>query len=918
MKKLLVALLIVCAARASAQTRPFTLTAGESLAIEMFGLTAAYAIDASVLAASAAPGQLLLLARASGRTKLIVVSATGQHTYEVIVEPRAGTLAAGGAAKRASDRATAEVRYSTAARELQNTVTVARESKTQRTEAHLRTVHQADPAGERAKTSIASASFRMFRRDRELTLLDRDVDHSPLTMTTTPLRGIHYLDDHWRLHAGYTAYAVYRSFLIPIERELVAGGGYRFRTGARSNVTPTLFAIRGEGTIASLLYDYADGERLAVRGEVGYSGGFGAAGELAFDDGNDRVRAAFRYRPDGFASIGTTPHGFFSDASWTREYGRGSSFAASASATDIAGARIVAASADLEHRATDVVTVLGGASWATFDGRRTIAVPAGVRLDFAHGGVSALYRYSLSDTNRGGHGFRLAARASLGRLYASAYADRQHNAPTLELIFSERPDLALALAELGISATSPADIARALREHAALGELGFIEGVTVDLAPTRTQLGLEMSWLSSSASRQQLRTRLLHNVSETVASRRTNTIASISYSRGVSASTDVFASWSWWRSQTRGQEARVQPVAEIGIRQRFDGLPAIFARSGTITGIVFMDDDLDGVSDGAVAGAELELDGVRTLRTKADGTFKFTGVTSGAHRVVARVPSAPEAYFTTPSRVEAERGDEIVFGVAKTPARLFGRIANDAGDGIAGVRVLLVRGAQRVLATTASDGTYSIAAPPGEWALSILTDSVPSGHSLAQTESRSILLERVEPVRTEHMLQAHRSINGRTTPFADVEVRPLGRKVRADAQGQFAVRQLPAGLVTLVAAGVERRVDVPRGPASLDVEFGEAAGFSPPRHSAPGSLAPGGPELAASPAVFVNLGVFRVASNASNTATRARAAGVDVSLAQNGPLTIVRAGPFESRNTAAAAAARLTHAGLEAVVASRK
>jgi hypothetical protein len=63
--------------------------------------------------------------------------------------------------------------------------------------------------GDRAKTSVPSASIRLFRRGRELTILDRDVDHSPLTLSHTPVRGVHYLDDHWRLHAGYTAYAAY-------------------------------------------------------------------------------------------------------------------------------------------------------------------------------------------------------------------------------------------------------------------------------------------------------------------------------------------------------------------------------------------------------------------------------------------------------------------------------------------------------------------------------------------------------------------------------------------------------------------------------------------------------------------------------------------------------------------------------------
>lgn len=80
-----------------------------------------------------------------------------------------------------------------------------------------------------------------------------------------------------------------------------------------------------------------------------------------------------------------------------------------------------------------------------------------------------------------------------GSLFApvSAYADREKQAPTLELIFRDLPELALALDQLGITATSPHEIARLLRENSALINLGFIEGATVNLTPTRTQALLD-------------------------------------------------------------------------------------------------------------------------------------------------------------------------------------------------------------------------------------------------------------------------------------------------------------------------------------------------------------------------------------------------------------------------------------------
>lgn len=935
--KTIVLVATLFAVPAFAATR-FELSANESRTIEMIGATAAWAVDASIVDVAAQGGKVVLYGRAAGTTKIVVVSITGQNAFDVVVAPRRGSSIATKTAPHANS-ATAEVRYSSAAREIHNNVTVTREDKTRRTEASARVVHHAaEPAGARARTSIPSVSYRIFTRGREVTLLDRDVDHSPLTLSNTPLRGIHYLDEHWRLHAGYTAYAAYQSFLIPVERQTVAGAGYAFRASKRSTLMPSVFAYREQGTVLSMLYRYdaapagaapagvapaalgrrppADAFTLTTElaysrtSEAGNASALGGALQLAYDSRRDMVRADLRYRPADFAvpAVGN-PRGFFGDASWIHSYGRGSTGSLAFSASDIANTRVLVASGDLDHRLNDVLSLTGGASWGSFGGARSVTIPAGVRLDFARGGIGAVYRYAQTATNRGGHGLRLSGRASLGRLYLSASADRQQNAPTLDLIFAERPDLALALSELGISATTPADVARALREHAVLAELGFIEGVTVDLAPMRTQLGFEAAWLGASASRQQLRARLLHNVVEGVATRSATTIATLTYARRLSAATDVFASYSWWRTERRGTAAHVQPIAEIGVRQRFDGVPSIFAGSGTISGVVFADEDLDGHSDGTGVAAEVELDGSRVERTKTDGSFVFERVPRGSHRVVARVPGRPEAYFTTPSRVEAEVGERIEFGVAATPARVFGTVTSDAGAGIAGVRVLLVRGNTQIAAMTAGDGTFALAAAPGEWQLSIAGDSVPAGYSLAGIEARAVTLDRARPLRTAHSLRAHRTVTGSgARPNAAIEIRSMQKTTRADEAGRFAIRALPAGEVTLVVGGVEHRLMIPEGPSSVVLDL------APPPAPAVRTVAEG--ERRDTMRYMVAIGAFRVRANAIETAARARRSGVEATIGENGALTLVRAGPYTSRAEADAAAGRLRRAGMDAVVMS--
>lgn len=903
----------------AATTTTITLSPGESRQLQILGVTAAWAIDTNIVDTAVGNGGVSLFGRSGGRTRVMVIGVTGENSLEVIVEAKQRVAKPTG--EVSGNRTTAEVRYSSATREVQNSVTMIREDASKRTQLDVRSIHQtASVNGDRPSTALPSVSYGIFTRNRELTLFDREVMHSPLTMSGTPLRGVHYLDEHWRIHAGYTAYAAYQSFLVPVRRELAAGAAYAFRTSARSTFTPGVFAFPGQGAIVSLLYDHHR-EHATLRTELGIGNGIGGAVQFALDTAADQARVDVRYRPSGFATIGMGEvRGLRADASWSHAFGRGSSAAGTFAAADLPAQneRVLAASADLDRRLTDHVSLTGGASWGSFEraGRstRSLTVPAGIDVRFAGGSITALYRYAKSSVNRGGHGGRLGARVSRGRFSLSGYVDRQQNAPTLDVIFREQPDLALALSELGLSATSPTDLARVLRENAALVELGFIEGVTVDFAPLRTQIGFEAAWLSASAARHQLRARVLHSAVESVASDTTNTIAGLTYSRRIAGATDLFAGYTYWRTERRGIDAVVQPYVEVGVRQSFNGVPSLGGGgNGTISGVVFVDEDLDGTSDGTGMVAEVELDGATTQQTGSDGRFAFRNVARGTHRVVARV-ARPEAYFTTPSRVEVEAGDEVAFGVASTPARVIGRVANDVGAGIAGVRVLLARGPRQILSTTDGDGRFTAATAPGEWEISILTESVPAGHALAGTEARSVMLDRSKPHEIEWKLRALRSVSGRgVAPNAEISIAPLGKRVHADAQGNFSVRSLPAGDLTLITGGERRTLTMGSGPSSLSVDFSPAA-------KVPDEIRTEvvGERRGTMHRFAVQIGAFRVRANAEETLRRAQRSGVDARLRVSGTLAVVSAGPYPSREAAASDARRLSAAGLEAVVTSEK
>ena len=815
---LFIAALFVSAG-ATAQVRALTVEVSASASLQVFGATAAYAVDSAIADAAAYQGAVTVFGRSAGKTQVIVVSMTGQNVYELTVTPRGGATSRA-IVKPSPTRGRVETRYTSSQRRVQTTVDVVRVQPTQRTEIHVENVTYGAKANDRAAATLPSVSYRIFTRGRELTLFDRTIDHSPLTLSSTIVRGIHYRDANWRLHAGVTSYAAFQSFLVPTNRTTVLAAAYAIPIGPSAHITPGMFSYGARGTVGSLLFDYARGETLEARAELGYSGGLGGAAQLAYNDANDRVRVDVRYRPQGFASVSpSVEDGWYADAGWSREGSR-ASLDTSFNLADIELPRLqqrtMSASANGRYQVTKGITLLGGANAGSFGPTQSITIPAGVQFDRGRFGATAIGRWSRSSaTNRGGLGFRVSGRAATTHLFATAFIDQQHEAPTLALLFREEPELALALTQLGITANSPADIARALRDNRALIELGYIDGVTIELAPSRTNAGLEVAWLGSGASRPQVRFRLLASRTERISSRSDTVIVTISGSRRLTDATDIFASLSYWTTRIAGRDAVVQPIAEIGIRHRFDQLPSLPGMSGSISGTVFLDENLDGKTDGSgIAGAEVRVDGETRTTTATDGSFTVRNLTRGSHRVSASVSSAPNAYFTTPSRVEASTGDRIEFGIAYTPARVFGRVVSDAGEPMNAVAVVLTQGTSRFAATTGSDGSFSIAAPPGDWQLAIDSATIPAGFSGAAPQLLS--LDRNVPRSIAFLLRANRSISGvAPAGVREIIVHPTGVRVPVAADGRFSIRSLPAGEITLRAGKLVERVTLPREPATI-------------------------------------------------------------------------------------------------------
>ena len=94
------------------------------------------------------------------------------------------------------------------------------------------------------RVALSSASYQIVTPRRDITLFDQYVDESPLTINGSIVRGFHMRQDNWFVHAGYTSVATFEGLFLPVQPELVAGGGYRYPLTANSSITGSFYQVQ--------------------------------------------------------------------------------------------------------------------------------------------------------------------------------------------------------------------------------------------------------------------------------------------------------------------------------------------------------------------------------------------------------------------------------------------------------------------------------------------------------------------------------------------------------------------------------------------------------------------------------------------------------------------------------------------------
>ena len=877
--------MLACGLRA----QTYKIESGKSVTIDLPGVTAAYSLDSTCAEAEAQNGVVTVTGKMHGATHVVAVTPAGTQTLEIVVADlavkRARDIFNPLLMQTGTEFGSFSTRYDSTSNQVQSEMDLSRRQDQTTIRAHVVATRMfgALSSGE-SRTGLPAASYEISMPRRDITILDKYLEESPLAITGSIVRGVHYREGDWFLHAGYTSVASFEGLLLPARAEGVVEAGYRRPLTPHSSLSGTFYdflvpasdRVGRSGTIGLLSYAYTPREGFRLNVETGWSRGAAASARLEYRGDRDNIRASIRYSPPTFASLGSNSmKGFHADLTWTRQLtGKLSSdvsFYDNKMVLPGIEQTTVNASAKIQYKLGSYWSIFGGGTGSTYETAvpprppvRSLSAPAGVGFNSRHFGAQGQYQFSkTTQQDAGGRQIRASINTGVGPLSLSAFGEEQTQAPTLSFILDQTPGLQQALNLLGVQATSIQAVNDILRDNSALFAAGYIRGASINLAPLRRQAGGSLN-LMGHGPWPQVSYNFIYSDNAGLTSNNLTAIHTLVYTQRLGPENLSF-SYSMIGTKSPGMAAIYKPMLSAGWRHEARSVPSFLIpeRHGAISGVVFRDDDSKGAYEAGMPlmeGARVVLDERRRVDTSADGAFRFTGVRPGRHHLAVTYQSARPTFFSTQSEVDVAENATMNFGIGYSLSGLGGRLTNDAGSGIPGVTVNVRNPQQHWSASTDSDGSFFLRQlPEGEYEVAMDEESVPAGYLTAELEPQKVKVEASTPGRVEFHMKALRSIAGRVVTFdrATNKVIPVSRmQVRlketakisvTDALGQYVFRDLPAGQYTVaVTAGakdVSRSVTLPVTPlaqSNIDLQLGDDALPSPvaPNDSKPPDVKP--------------------------------------------------------------------------------
>lgn len=813
-----------------------------TITFDVAGATAAYSLDASLVEATAENGLVSVEGKEPGTTHVVVITPSGVQTFEVLVTTPPPHYPPGFVmpinSLEAAQNGDYEARYYSTPGQIQNQFDFVKIHGDDRTTARIVETSMVGPLEQgQSRIALSSASYQIVTPRRKTTLLDQYVDESPLTLNGEIVRGFHMQQDNWFLHTGYTTVALFQGLFLPTQPELVTGGGYRHPLTENSSLTASYYHIQipasdligQSGDVGTVSYKYSPRDTLWFIADAGISHGIGGAGRLNYQSDRDNLVALVRYEPTRFASLGVNNfRGFHTDLSWTRhlteKFDSSLTFYNNNVVLPDLRETTISGAANLSYHLTRHWVVTGGASASSFQTKvplssaiRSFTLPAGLAFQSKHFGGTGQYQYSMTPGLEGGDKqLRASLRSGWGAVAFTGYAERDTNVPTVSFILGQVAGLQQDLNLLGIKATTVQQVDELLSSNSFLIAAGYIKRATINLVPVRTQIGGTADWSSRGMYRKQVSYSLIFNDNHLLQGITQDVVHSLSYAQGITHSDDVSLAVSVLGVNNPGSSLEYTPICSIAWTHQLKHVPSFIVpeRHGTITGIIFRDDQSKGVWDRdmkPIPGVEVILDDLERTITSANGSYRFPGVTRGKHRIVVVYRSPNPFFFTTASDLEVDEDATVNFGIGHTLSGLMGRVMNDAGHGIGGITVLITsRGSKWSTATDADGSFFTSSLIAGDYDVRLDEDSLPVGYSTeALVEPQQVTVGAASPGNAVFTVRAFRSISGRVfsydskagryIPVAHTQVvlRELGLSALTDVTGQYLFRNLVAGTYTV-------------------------------------------------------------------------------------------------------------------------
>jgi len=814
----------------------------KTVTFDVAGATAAYSLDAYLAEATADNGLVSIAGKQPGTTHVVVITPAGVQTFEVLVTTPPPHYPPGfvmpESASQLAQNGYYETRFYSSPAEIQNQFDFSKIDGDDWTHAHLVETNLVGPLEPGlSRIELSSASYQIVTPSRDITLFDRYVDESPLTLNGEIVRGFHMQEDNWFVHAGYTSVDTFEGLFLPTQPELVMGGGYRYRLTVSSSLTASFYHIQvpssdligHSGSIGTLSYKYSPRESFRFIADAGISHGIGGAGRLHYKTERDTVVALVRYMPLQFASLGANNfRGFHTDLSWTRrvtpKFDVGLTFYNNNLVLPNLKETTISSAANLHYQLTRHWTLTGGALASSFQTTappspaiRSFTLPVGLAFQSNHFGATGQYQFGATPgLENAARQYRGSMRSGWGAFSLTSYAERDANAPTLSFIFGQVAGLQQALTQLGITATSVQQVDELLSSNSFLIAAGYIKGATINLVPVRTQIGATANWSSRGTHRKQLSYSFLFNDNQTLQGSEQDIGHTLSYTQSITRSDDLSLACSLLGLENPGSPHVYTTICFTAWRHQFHHVPnfIIPERHGTIEGNVFRDDLSKGVLEPGmppIAEVEVVLDDRRRALSRADGSYRFPHVRRGKHRIVAVYHFNAPFFFTTASDLQVAEDATVNFGIGYSLSGLMGQVLNDAGEGVAGVAVTVRSGASKWSAATEADGGFFVSSlAAGDYDVQLDEDSLPVGYSTeALVATQRVTVGASSPGKSAFTVRAIRSISGRVLSYdskaeryvpvirAQVILSERGLKAMTDLMGQYLFRDLAAGSYTV-------------------------------------------------------------------------------------------------------------------------